>query len=197
MLIDEEAPALGVDAEAHPDPRPALALGLVLDARHAVVQLAARARAVRRARLRRRARALPPARAEPLAPVLDARRAAPPDWRAQRDWLARARPRAARLQAALPAQIGVAAVEPVLARRVRRRRRRACPRAPPPCAARCGGMCSTSPAPSSTTCSPSSPSSEAHPPFEDVRELLVLVRVLRHDRALREIDRARSSSARP
>src|SRR6185437_441281 len=64
-------------AETDPDSRPALTLGLLLDVRHVVLQLAARARTVRRARLRRRARAVSPARAEPFAPVLDAGRESP------------------------------------------------------------------------------------------------------------------------
>src|SRR5205085_2485426 len=82
------------------DSRPADALGLVLDERRALLQLAARPGAGSRAPLRRRPRALPPARAEPLAQLLaprggsDARlraraRLAPPPW-----------PRAARLPAA-------------------------------------------------------------------------------------------------
>src|SRR5438552_4005886 len=65
-------------AQANRDPRPANALGIVLVARHALVQLAARGRAVRRARLRRRARAMPPARGRPLEAVLGARRVASP-----------------------------------------------------------------------------------------------------------------------
>src|SRR5258706_7041301 len=63
---------------AHRDPRPAHPLGLVLYTRHAVIQLEARPRAVRRSRLRRRARALPSPRAESLTQVLEARRDAPP-----------------------------------------------------------------------------------------------------------------------
>ena len=63
---------------AHHAARPAQPLGLVLDERHAQLQLAARARAARRARLRRRARGLPPRRAQPRPGVLGARREAPP-----------------------------------------------------------------------------------------------------------------------
>src|SRR6266480_3055712 len=55
-------------AEADSDPRPALALGVLFDARHAVVQLAPRACALRGAGLRRRPRAVPPAGAESLTP---------------------------------------------------------------------------------------------------------------------------------
>ena len=60
---------------AHPDRRPAHALGLLLTDRDALVQLAPRPGAAARARIRRRARALPPARARPLAAFLAARRA--------------------------------------------------------------------------------------------------------------------------
>ena len=61
-----------------PDRRATHALGLVLSTRHALLQLAARARAAGGARLRGRARALSPARPEPLATVLGARRATSP-----------------------------------------------------------------------------------------------------------------------
>ena len=175
-------------AGAHPDPRPALALGLVLDARHALVQLAARARAVRRARLRRRARALPPARAEPLAPVLEARRAA-----------------AARTGARSATGCTSTARSSWPSGPPRSASRRRCRRASPARAgektstssvsssatALCGtfgGMCSTSPAPTRPPARLVLAELEAHPPFEDPRDLLVLVRVLRHDGALCEVD---------
>ena len=63
-----------------PDPnrRATHALGLVLSTRHALLQLAARARAARGARLRGRARALSPPRPEPLGTVLGPRRATSP-----------------------------------------------------------------------------------------------------------------------
>ena len=70
-------------------------LGLVLATRHALVQLAARTRSARGARLRRRARALSPARSEPLATVLDARRATSPALAPAARLAARQRTRAA------------------------------------------------------------------------------------------------------
>ena len=51
-----------------------------------------------------------------------------------------------------------------------------------------GGMCSTSPAPSVDHLLAVLAELEAQPPFENPRDLLVLVRVLRHDGVLREID---------
>lgn len=63
---------------ADPDRRAADTLGLVLSPRHALLQLAAGARAARGARLRGRARALPPVRSGPLDALLGARRTAPP-----------------------------------------------------------------------------------------------------------------------
>ena len=72
---------------ADPDRRAAHALGLVLSTRHALLQLAARARAARGARLRGRARALPPARpdhSQRFWALVERRR---PHWREQRDWL--------------------------------------------------------------------------------------------------------------
>src|SRR5205823_2494837 len=92
---------------ADPDRRPADAVGLVLRPRHALFQLAARARALRGARLRRRARALPPARPEPLAPLLGARRAPLPRLARAARLAPRARAGAARLHAgrvAVPAR---------------------------------------------------------------------------------------------
>src|SRR4051812_13773717 len=83
-----------------PDRRPAHALGLVLPARSALVQLAARARALRRPRLRRRTRALPPARPESLAEVLAPRRTPSPRLARAARLAARARARAPRSQAA-------------------------------------------------------------------------------------------------
>src|SRR5205823_6859920 len=67
--------AAGRDLPPHPDRRAADAVGLVLRARHALVQLASRAGALRGPRLRGRPRALPPARPRPLAALLGARRA--------------------------------------------------------------------------------------------------------------------------
>ncbi len=59
----------------YPDRRATHSLGLVLSARDALLQLAARARATRGAGLRGRARAVPSASPESLARVLGARRA--------------------------------------------------------------------------------------------------------------------------
>ena len=59
-------------------PRPAQPLGVVLRERHALVQLAARARPARRSRLRRGARGVPPGRAQPRPPLLAARGAPAP-----------------------------------------------------------------------------------------------------------------------
>src|SRR5207245_476971 len=58
-----------------PDRRPALPLGRLLFEGHSLLQLAARAGAVRGARLRRRPRALPFAGAQPLQEVLESCRA--------------------------------------------------------------------------------------------------------------------------
>ena len=56
------------------DPGHTLPLGILLDDRNALVQLAACARTARDPRLRRRARALPPPPSRPLEAFLDARR---------------------------------------------------------------------------------------------------------------------------
>src|SRR5205823_7294202 len=79
------------------DPSPTHALGLVLDQRDAVVQLATCARAARRSRLRRRPRALPPARPRPLAALLAARREPPAGVAAAARLADGARARAARV----------------------------------------------------------------------------------------------------
>ena len=98
---ETEAAAGRRSLPADPDRRPADALGLVLAARDALVQLAARAGAVRGARLRRRARALPPARRRTTRGASGrSSSGTAPTGVAQRDWLARVRRRAARLQAA-------------------------------------------------------------------------------------------------
>ena len=165
MLIDDEAPELGRRAEAHPDPRPALALGILLHDRHALVQLAARARPVRGARLRRRARALPHARGEPLGPVLEAR-GGPAPRLAERTrtgststgrscWPSGPRSSCASRRRSRRASPGAAGG---------RRRRRARRRAPRPCAADAAGMVRTSPAETSTTSDSSSPSQKRRVP---------------------------------
>jgi hypothetical protein len=71
MLAEEEADRGLLPAD--PDRRAADTVGIVLCARHALLQLAAGARAARGARLRGRSRALPPARPRPLAAVLGSR----------------------------------------------------------------------------------------------------------------------------
>src|SRR4051794_13869259 len=75
-------------------------MGLLFSDRHALLQLAARAGAARGGRLRGRPRALPPARPQPLTIVLDAARAASPLLARPARLAARARGRAARVQAA-------------------------------------------------------------------------------------------------
>ena len=65
--VDREAKRLGRHVHARHDPRPAHALGLVLEGRRAVVQLAADRRAAGDPHLRRRARALPSHPSRPLA----------------------------------------------------------------------------------------------------------------------------------
>src|SRR6266404_4728899 len=174
--------------QADRDPRPAHALGLVLAARNALVQLAARARAVRRARLRRRARGLPHPRAEPFAAVLEPRRDAPARLAGAPRLATQARPRVAGLQACgLAPQIRVVAVDPVLARRgedvdVERVLERLCgmremrrdrQHLAGAHVDHLGSVVAEL---------------EAHRAAEHVRDLFVVVRVLRNDRALREID---------
>ena len=87
MLVEEEAPRIGVTPARIQIRDQRSRWGSCSTRGTLVVQLAARACAVRRARLRRRARAVSSTRAEPLAPFLEARRAHRPDWRVHRDWL--------------------------------------------------------------------------------------------------------------
>ena len=70
-----EAERLERHVHAHHDSRPAHALGLVLEGRRAVVQLAVDRRAAGDSQLRRRARALPPHPSRPLGGVLGRGRA--------------------------------------------------------------------------------------------------------------------------